>query len=80
MPFCPFCGGGFPTKIDYRKKGTLILTSLLDFEATVETMTFVGIYTGKHHSRVFEVVPDCGHSRWPFHRLVLVRKRWVALV
>ena len=30
MPFCPFVWGGFPTKIDYRKKGTLILTSLLE--------------------------------------------------
>ena len=25
-----FLGEGFPTKIDYRKKGTLILTSLLE--------------------------------------------------
>ena len=25
----PFFGGGSPAKIDYRKKGTLILTSLL---------------------------------------------------
>ena len=30
MPFYPFWGEGFPTKIDYRKKGTLILTSLLE--------------------------------------------------
>ena len=29
MPFCPFFGEGSPTKIDYRKKGTIILTSLL---------------------------------------------------
>ena len=29
VPFCPFWGEGSPTKIDYRKKGTLILTSLL---------------------------------------------------
>ena len=28
MPFRPFLGEGSPTKIDYRKKGTLILTSL----------------------------------------------------
>ena len=36
VPFYPFLGEGFPTKTDYRKKGTLIiiLTSLLqDLEA-----------------------------------------------
>ena len=30
MPFCPFLGEASPTEIDYRKKGTLILTSLLE--------------------------------------------------
>ena len=30
MPVYPFWGEGSPTKIDYRKKGTHILTSLLD--------------------------------------------------
>ena len=30
MPFYPFLGEGSPTAIDYRKKGTLILTSLLE--------------------------------------------------
>ena len=30
VPFCPFLGEGSPSKIDYRKKGTLILTSLLE--------------------------------------------------
>ena len=30
MPFYPFLGEGSPTKIDYIKKGTLILTSLLE--------------------------------------------------
>ena len=30
MPFYPSLGEGSPTKIDYRKKGTLILTSLLE--------------------------------------------------
>ena len=29
-PLFPFLGEGSPTKIDYRKKGTLILTSLLE--------------------------------------------------
>ena len=29
MPFHPFLGEGSPTKIDYRKKVTLILASLL---------------------------------------------------
>ena len=28
VPFYPFLGEGSPSKIDYRKKGTLILTSL----------------------------------------------------
>ena len=30
MPFYPFLGEGSPTQIDYRKKGTLILTSPLE--------------------------------------------------
>ena len=30
MPFYPFLGEASPTKIDYRKKHTLILTSLLE--------------------------------------------------
>ena len=30
VPFYPFLGEGSPTKIDYRKKGALILTSLLE--------------------------------------------------
>ena len=30
MPFYPFWGEGSPTKIDYRKNGTLVLTSLLE--------------------------------------------------
>ena len=30
VPFYPFLGEGSPTKIDYRKVGTLILTSLLE--------------------------------------------------
>ena len=30
VPFYPFLGEGSPTKIDYRKKVTLILTSLLE--------------------------------------------------
>ena len=30
MSFCPFFGEGSPTRIDYGKKGTLILTSLLE--------------------------------------------------
>ena len=30
MPCYPFFGEGSPTKIDYRKMGTLILTSLLE--------------------------------------------------
>ena len=30
VPFYPFLGESSPTKIDYRKKGALILTSLLE--------------------------------------------------
>ena len=30
VPVYPFLGEGLPTKIDYRQKGTLILTSLLE--------------------------------------------------
>ena len=30
VPLYPFFGGGFPVKVDYRKKGSLILTSLLE--------------------------------------------------
>ena len=30
MPFYPFLGEGSPTKIDYRKQGTLILTSIVE--------------------------------------------------
>ena len=30
MPFYPFLGRVSPTTIDYRKRGTLILTSLLE--------------------------------------------------
>ena len=30
VSFYPFFGEGSPAKIDYRKKGTLILTSLLE--------------------------------------------------
>ena len=37
MPFYPFLGEGSPTKIDYRKKGTLILTSLLEDLGTLLT-------------------------------------------
>ena len=29
-PFCPYLAEGSPGKIDYRKKGTLILTSLME--------------------------------------------------
>ena len=30
VPFYPFSGEGSPTKIDYERKGSLILTSLLE--------------------------------------------------
>ena len=35
VPFYPFLGEGSPTKIDYRKKGTLILASLLEVPHTL---------------------------------------------
>ena len=37
MPFYLFFGEGSPSKIDYRKKGTLILTSLLEVNARQPT-------------------------------------------
>ena len=42
VPFSPlFWGAGFPTKIDYRKKGSLILTSLLeDLSQSLSVWTF----------------------------------------
>ena len=36
VPFYPFLGEGSPTKIDHRKKGTLILTSLLEDLASAQ--------------------------------------------
>ena len=30
MPFSPFLGEGSPSKIDFRQKGTLVPTSLLE--------------------------------------------------
>ena len=35
MPSYPFLGEGSPTKIDYRKKGTLILNTLLEDVAAI---------------------------------------------
>ena len=46
VPFCPFLGQGSPIKIYYRKKGTLILTSLLEDLINVElagVMVYVGV-------------------------------------
>ena len=37
-----FLGEGFPTRIDYRKKGTLILTSLLEDLVVCLTPCFEG--------------------------------------
>ena len=37
VPFKPFLVEGSPTQIDYRKKGTLILTSLLEDLASNDT-------------------------------------------
>ena len=39
VPFCPSLGEGSPSKIDYRKKGTLILTSLLEDKAWGHSMS-----------------------------------------
>ena len=42
MPLYPLLGEGSPTKIDYRKKGTLILTS------PVEDLANVGLFLWVH--------------------------------
>ena len=49
MPFYSVLGEGSPTKIDYRKKGTLILTSLL--EDLVKNMFYFSLLLlkGVHH-------------------------------
>ena len=39
VPFCPFLGEGSPTEIDYREKGTLILTFPLEDLVGVEVWT-----------------------------------------
>ena len=41
VPFCPLLGEGTPTKIDYRKKGILVLASLLEDLAKDNTV-FLG--------------------------------------
>ena len=45
MPSYPFLGEGSATKIYYRTKGTLILTSLLEDRITTTGITAVGIPT-----------------------------------
>ena len=42
VPFYPFLGEGFPTTIDYRKKGTLILASLLEDLGYVQFVKYTG--------------------------------------
>ena len=61
MPFYPLLGKGSPTKIDYRKKGTLILSSLLEDLVSLafvkqEPLASCGIfepmtYANREHSR-----------------------------
>ena len=45
MPFHSFLGEGSPTKIDYRKKGALILTSLLENLGMYSTETCLVLFT-----------------------------------
>ena len=47
VPFYPCLGGRSPTKIDYRKKGTLISTSLLEDLVVVLARRRQGL--GFHH-------------------------------
>ena len=54
--FTPFLGEGFPTKIDYRKKDTLTLTSLLEDLAR--------IYVHQPFLRGFQPL-----NFWPFERV-----------
>ena len=56
----PFFGEGFPTKIDYRKKGTLILTSLLDDLGAFFESTLIGVALPRHQaeSPILEFSPD----------------------
>ena len=45
-------GGGFPTEIDYRKKGTLILTSLLeDLEEKTFKLALCLLHLGMRENR-----------------------------
>ena len=47
VPFYPFWGEGSPTKIDYRKKGTLILTSLEDLVFVAKLGPIAALFCGK---------------------------------
>ena len=55
VPFYPFLGEGSPSKIDYRKKGTLILTSLLEDLGMFQTIErgHMGTPVGFHCSSGF---------------------------
>ena len=59
VAFFPFLGEGSPTKIDYRKNGTLILTSLLEDSSLVlfaicldGVCAFAGVFSSSATSRL----------------------------
>ena len=51
VPFCPFLGEGSPTKIGYRTKGTLFVTSLLDDLVMCPAKPPVRVRTGQDPPR-----------------------------
>ena len=48
VPFLPYSGEGSPTKIDYPKKGTLVITSLLEDLATIQGNGITGHVRARH--------------------------------
>ena len=73
LPFYPFLRGGSPTKIDYRKMGTLILPSLLEDLAKVhlaesgkdQRAGWGELLSPTEHRRPFLAVPrENPESKW----------------
>ena len=68
VPFYPFLGEGSPTKLDCRKKGTLILTSLLEdlIYQQADPSSFWFSYRrpcARQSSRTVSAWPDTFHLR-----------------
>ena len=51
MPFYLFFGEGAPTKIDYRKKDTLILTSVLEDLVIIYVYIYIYMYSSAYTCR-----------------------------